>query len=119
VSEQDKEAGKYAQAEQNTWEILGLAKSPLIFAVAKTNRFVAAKMLMETLLSSPIGERMEAVPPAERPATALMATSADLQKGLGELLEKEFGYFREKNGIFQALSVVELEKQFRRNIKNR
>ena len=110
VSEQDKEAGRYAQAEQNTWEILGLAKSPIIFAVTKEARFVAAKMLMETLLSSPIGRRMVAAPPAERPAPALMATSADLQKGLGVLLEKEFGYSMEKKGIYQALSVVELEK---------
>ena len=114
VSEQDKEAGSYAQAEQNTWEILGLTKSPLIFAVAKGSRFVAAKMLMETLLSSPIGKRMETVPPSARPAPALMATSSDLQKGLGRLLEKEFGYFKQKNGIYQALSVVELEKSIKK-----
>ena len=114
VSEQDKEAGRYAQAEQNTWEILGLAKSPLIFAVAKESRFVAAKMLMETLLSSPIGKRMEAAPPSERPAPALMATSADLQKGFSRLLEREYGFTKKNNGSYQPISVLEFESTIKK-----
>jgi hypothetical protein len=35
--------GRYAQTEQTTWEVLGLMEDPLIFAVAKEKRFVAAK----------------------------------------------------------------------------
>jgi UDP-N-acetylglucosamine pyrophosphorylase len=52
ITDQDKDAGKYAQAEQITWEIIGLLDNPLFFAVEKNRRFIAAKMLLETILTS-------------------------------------------------------------------
>ena len=52
VSDQDKDAGKYSQAEQVTWEVTGILPSFLAFAVDKYDRFIAAKLLAETLLTS-------------------------------------------------------------------
>lgn len=79
VSDQDKDAGKYAQAEQITWEIISLLDDPLFFAVDKSRRFVAAKMLMETILTS--------LPPK---TGEMAAVSATLNKGLTRLLESEY-----------------------------
>ena len=52
ISDQDKDAGRYSQAEQSTWEVVGLLDSPLGFAVEKKERFLAAKLLAETVLAS-------------------------------------------------------------------
>ncbi len=52
VSDQDKDAGRYSQAEQSTWEVVGLLDAPLGFAVEKGERFIAAKLLAETVLAS-------------------------------------------------------------------
>ncbi len=52
VSEQDKDVGRYAQAELNTWEVIGLLDHPLILGVEKTRRFLAAKLLTDSLLTS-------------------------------------------------------------------
>lgn len=52
VSDQDKDAGRYSQAEQSTWEVVGLLDSPLGFAVEKKERFLAAKLLAETVMAS-------------------------------------------------------------------
>ncbi|HSV55473.1 MAG TPA: hypothetical protein VLH39_00005, partial [Magnetospirillaceae bacterium] len=54
-SDQDKDAGRYSQAEQITWEVTGLLPSFLAFAVDKYDRFIAAKLLVETLLTSGAG----------------------------------------------------------------
>jgi hypothetical protein len=81
VIDQDKDAGKYAQAEQITWEIIALLDKPLFFAVDKTRRFIAAKMLMETIMTS--------LPPAGSGDLALV--SKDLNRGLTDLLSREYG----------------------------
>jgi len=52
VSDQDKDSGKYSQAEQSTWEVVGLLDAPIGFAVEKGERFIAAKLLAETVLAS-------------------------------------------------------------------
>ncbi|MDR1316456.1 MAG: UTP--glucose-1-phosphate uridylyltransferase [Spirochaetales bacterium] len=54
-SDQDKDAGRYSQAEQVTWEIMGLLPDPLIFGVNKFRRFLAAKLLLESLITSGLG----------------------------------------------------------------
>lgn len=56
VSDQDKDAGRYSQAEQSTWEVVGLVPHPLGFAVEKGERFIAAKLLVETLLASSVAD---------------------------------------------------------------
>ena len=51
-SDQNKDTGLYSQAEQVTWEVIGMIDKPLIFGIDKYKRFLAAKMLMENLLTS-------------------------------------------------------------------
>lgn len=86
ITDQDKDAGVYAQAEQITWEVIGLLDDPLFFAVDKKRRFIAAKMLMDTLLTS--------LPPHQRTDGAVSgagSVSEDLHRGLVTLLETEYG----------------------------
>lgn len=80
ITDQDKDAGKYAQAEQITWEVIGLLENPLFFAVEKSSRFLAAKLLMEMLLTSS--------PPLV--ANPLSLVAQESHKGLMNLLEKEY-----------------------------
>lgn len=87
VSDQDKDSGRYAQAEQNTWDILSMIDDPLIFAVKKERRFVAAKMLLENLLTSPVGARVEA---DEGIDERLRTASARLRRGFACLLKDEY-----------------------------
>jgi hypothetical protein len=54
-SDQNKDAGSYSQAEQVTWEIIGILPSPLIFGINKFRRFLAAKLLLESLMTSGLG----------------------------------------------------------------
>ncbi len=51
-SDQSKDAGDYSQAEQVTWEVIGMIENPLIFGINKYRRFLAAKMLLENMLTS-------------------------------------------------------------------
>ena len=88
ITDQDKDAGRYAQAEQLTWEIIGLLERPLFFAVKKEKRFIAAKMLLENILAS-LPESFAAVPGFAD--TPLYRLSVELQKGLYALLEREYG----------------------------
>lgn len=84
-SDQDKDAGRYSQAEQVTWEITGVLPSFLAFVVEKRRRFLAAKLLVETLLTSGVGLAEGRLPPE-------MATlAAGLNGGLSELLRSVYG----------------------------
>ncbi|MFP4409231.1 MAG: UTP--glucose-1-phosphate uridylyltransferase, partial [Spirochaetaceae bacterium] len=77
-SDQDKDAGRYSQAEQVTWEIIGMLDDFLVFGISKYERFIAAKMLMETLFSS--GSKAKKVWEIE-------PTAKRLHEGLNSLLE--------------------------------
>lgn len=84
LSEQDKDIGRYAQVEQVTWEVLGLMDRPVIFAVAKQERFLAAKLLVESFLTS--GRRLDD-PVFQKPEHAALQTLAGvLHGGLKKLL---------------------------------
>ncbi len=52
VSDQDKDAGRYSQAEQVTWEVMGLIKGFTAFGVNKYQRFLAGKLLLENFMTS-------------------------------------------------------------------
>lgn len=52
ISVQDKDTGRYCQAEQITWEVIGLVPRPIIFKVSKYERFLASKLLVENFLMS-------------------------------------------------------------------
>lgn len=82
ITDQDKDAGLYAQAEQITWEIIGLVPDPLFFAVRKTERFIASKLLMEMLSTS--------FPREAASVSAIGEVSVDLNRGLECLLEREY-----------------------------
>jgi UDP-N-acetylglucosamine pyrophosphorylase len=82
ITDQDKDAGLYAQAEQITWEIIGLLDDPLFFAVHKTERFIAAKLLMETLSTS--------LPRTAAGVSDIGGVSLELNRGLERLLETEY-----------------------------
>jgi UTP--glucose-1-phosphate uridylyltransferase len=52
ISKQDKDIGQYLQAEQVTWEVMELMEDVMIFGIDKSHRFLSAKLLMETFLTS-------------------------------------------------------------------
>jgi len=112
VSDQEKEAGNYAQAEQTTWEVLGLMENPLIFAVSKERRFVAAKTLMETLLASPISAKLET---AQEIDASLRADSMRLRRGLEKLLNDEYGFTLGADQRRRPLTANELEAALQKN----
>ncbi len=108
LSEQDKDVGRYAQAEQITWEVIGLLKDPLIFGIEKNQRFLAAKLLLDCFLTS--GLHWED-PRFDQPALApFRALSAGLNAGLNALLEGPFGYRREGRA-WVPLSAAEITRK--------
>lgn len=91
ISDQDKDAGRYAQAEQVTWEVLGLLEHPLVFGVDKYQRFLAAKLLLETLMTSGISLDHPDYPHSADPAKDLLGTARQLNAGLHWNLEHSYG----------------------------
>jgi UDP-N-acetylglucosamine pyrophosphorylase len=84
-SDQDKDAGRYSQAEQVTWEVTGILPSFLAFAVDKKERFLAAKLLLDTLLTSGIGLDKPGLP------EDLRRTAASMHEGLASMLRRVYG----------------------------
>lgn len=80
LTEQDKDAGKYSQAEQITWEVMGLLDDIRIFAVDKYRRFLAAKLLSETLLTSGFMTDTEEL--QKKADKAVLDTAKNLNRGL-------------------------------------
>jgi UTP--glucose-1-phosphate uridylyltransferase len=87
-TDQDKDAGRYSQAEQVTWEVAGILPSFLAFAVDKYDRFIAAKLLVETLLTSGAGAGDPRLP------SALAEASARLSAALEAKLSGPYGLAR-------------------------
>ncbi len=84
-SDQDKDAGRYSQAEQITWEIIGMMENPLILGVQKYDRFLASKLLLENLMTSGISLEHPDYPPQLRPL------ALKLHAGLKRVLEGPYG----------------------------
>ena len=91
ISDQDKDAGKYSQAEQVTWEVIGILDNPLIFGVDKYSRFLAAKLLLEGLMTSGIGLDHPDFPTDENPVKDLKRIANQLHDGLSALLKDAYG----------------------------
>ena len=87
-SDQNKDAGEYSQAEQVTWEVIGMIDNPLIFGIDKYKRFLAAKMLMENLLTS--GLELESPSFPGGVTGELGKTGRKLYEGLQYLLTHEY-----------------------------
>jgi UTP--glucose-1-phosphate uridylyltransferase len=90
LSDQEKDPGRYAQAETSAWEVIGLMDDPLVFAVEKAERFLSAKFLMETILMSRAGADAG---PADGSAGLSDAwrTGTALRGGLERLLAGPYG----------------------------
>jgi hypothetical protein len=84
-TDQDKDAGRYSQAEQVTWEVASILPGFLAFAVDKFDRFIAAKLLAETLLTSGAAALDARVPPE------LAETSRKLKAALERKLAGPYG----------------------------
>ncbi|AHE62351.1 UTP--glucose-1-phosphate uridylyltransferase [Borrelia parkeri] len=52
IIEQDKEIGRYTAIEQITWEVIRILDNPLIFEVNREDRFLPAKLFVNTLIMS-------------------------------------------------------------------
>lgn len=90
-TDQDKDAGRYSQAEQITWEIIGMMDAPLILGVHKYDRFLASKLLLENLMTSGIGLDSDTYP------AELAPLAHKLHSGLQKVLMGPCG-LKEENG---------------------
>ena len=106
-SDQDKDAGRYSQAEQVTWEIIGMLDDFLIFGVNKYDRFLAAKMLLETLMTS--GRKLDsaAYPTDSNPAANLQLTAHRLHDGLVRRLQSSYALHLQ-HGRWEPLAPAEI-----------
>ncbi len=107
ISDQDKDAGKYAQAEQVTWEIIGMLDDFLVFGINKYDRFLAAKLLIETLMTSGIKLDHPRYPRSDAPTHDLQATAAKLHAGLQRVLHGPYG-MRLEGDRWRPMTVDEL-----------
>jgi len=89
ISNQNKDVGMYSQAEQITWEVIGLLDNLIIFAVNKNERFIASKLLIENMITSGL-ECCENYLNAHKDSDFAMASRA-LQTGLKHCLETQYG----------------------------
>jgi hypothetical protein len=111
-SDQDKDAGRYSQAEQVTWEIIGMLDDFVVFGVDKYERFLAAKILLETLMTSGVKLDDPAYPTDENPASDLRGTAQRLHAGLERKLTTVYGMRREGDR-WVPKSVSELRGEMR------
>jgi len=110
-SDQNKDAGKYSQAEQVTWEIIAMMDNPVIFGVDKYDRFLAAKLLVECLMTSGVGLDNPAYPTDSNPENDLKAVALKLHEGLNKKLATVYG-MKQEDGCWQPKSCEELKSSF-------
>jgi hypothetical protein len=109
-SDQDKDAGRYSQAEQVTWEIIGMLDDFYIFGVDKYDRFLAAKIALETLMASGVGltePRSTVAPDLPR---ALKKAASKLHAGLQQKLATIYG-LKKVDGRWIPKAVSEIKKE--------
>jgi UTP--glucose-1-phosphate uridylyltransferase len=109
-SDQEKDAGSYSQAEQITWEVIGLLDDVLIFAVDKFERFLAVKMLIEGLMTS--GLKLEHInfPTNDDPARDLKRIAHRLNEGLIKKLNTVYG-MKLTNNLWVPKSINEIRSE--------
>ena len=107
-SDQDKDAGRYSQAEQVTWEVMGMLDDFLVFCVSKWDRFLAAKLLSETLMTSGIRLDDPRYPTSDDPSTDVLSTARKLHDGLIRKLPDAYAMRRE-GGRWVPVPAGELE----------
>ena len=90
LSDQEKDAGKYSQAEQTTWEIIGLLDDFIIFGVDKYKRFLASKLIMENMLISRPGRIFSYF--EQNRNDPMNSISIKMRKGLDIIFENEMEF---------------------------
>lgn len=95
LSNQNKDIGQYSQAEQITWEVIGLLDNLIIFAVEKYERFIASKLLMDNMLASDLKCCRNYL--TENEDTDFVRAVRAVQKGLVWNLREQYG-LELKNG---------------------
>ncbi len=90
-SNQQKDAGAYSQAEQVTWEIIGMLDDFFVFGVDKYRRFLAAKLLIENLMTSGIGLDDPRYPTDSDASKDLKQIATNLHAGLQRKLTGSYG----------------------------
>lgn len=108
-SDQDKDAGRYSQAEQVTWEIVGMLEDFFVFGVDKYERFLAAKLLLECLMTSGVGLDDPRYPEDRDPSKDLKGVAVRLHAGLVSRLEEVYGMILE-GGRWRPKSYEELRR---------
>ncbi len=103
ISTQDKDAGRYSQIEQITWEVIGIMDNPLVIGVRKYERFIAAKLLIEQILTSMAPEIIR--DPGKDPYLQSFMT---LHKGFQEILVSRYGYTTD-GGTYRMVRADELD----------
>lgn len=98
LSDQDKDAGKYSQAEQITWEVIGLLDDPIIFSVNKYDRFLAAKLLVENLLTSGVALDSLTLVQGNDATRRIRSVAMQLNEGLVRKLVSTYGLAHTKTG---------------------
>ena len=114
-SDQNKDAGRYSQAEQVTWEVLGMLDDLLVFSVRKSERFLAAKLLLETLMTSGLGLDDPAYPTSDDPVHDLKATAQQLNDGLVSLLRHQYA-MQEQGGAWFPRPAGEVSAAIEREV---
>lgn len=109
-TDQHKDAGKYAQAEQVTWEVIGMLDDFLVFSVSKWDRLLAAKLLSETLMTSGIGLENPDYPASDDPAHDLRSAAGRLHDGLARKLQDDYG-MRLVNDQWVPVPAAELQER--------
>ena len=109
-SDQDKDAGQYSQAEQVTWEIIGMLEDCIIYAVDKYDRFLAAKLVLENLMASGVALSTPAYPTSQDPKNDLKLIASNLNQGLNTKLQTVYG-MKKIGGRWEPKSIKELEQE--------
>lgn len=99
LSNQNKDIGQYSQAEQITWEVIGLLDNLIIFAVEKYERFIASKLLMDNMLASDLECCRNYL--EEHEDTDFVRAVRSVQKGLAWNLKTQYG-LELKDGRWKA-----------------
>ncbi len=111
-SDQDKDAGRYSQAEQVTWEVIGMLEDFFIFGVDKYERFIAAKLLLESFLANGLHLEHPQFPGDPDPAKDLQTVGRKLNRGLEKLFLEEYG-LRQEGKQWIPKSFEELQEEAR------
>jgi UTP--glucose-1-phosphate uridylyltransferase len=114
-SDQNKDAGRYSQAEQITWEVISLMDRPVICAVNKYSRFLAAKTAMETLMTSGVRLGDPLYPTDPDPEKDLKSLAGKLHTGLVDILSATYG-LGHQGGAWVPRPAAELRKEMSNNI---